>query len=261
LYACGLGRALLESGAAEDALAVALAYLRERPAHSGARALESLARLSLGDESGAARLLDYSQLVTTSVPSTPSGFANHAAFNAALAEHAANHPTLLASPLSHATENGLHSGSLLVEPRGPIRALESAVGAAAKDYLRELSAASGEHPVVRHRPGAVFLRMWCVVLERGGHQIPHIHPEAWLSGVYYAMLPEAIRNGSGPAGWLEFGEPDAAFPSRLRPATFRVRPEEGRMVMFPSYLYHRTVPFEEPGVRISIAFDVVPVPG
>ena len=30
------------------------------------------------------------------------------------------------------------------------------------------------------------------------------------------------------------------------------------MLLFPSYIYHRTVPFEGAETRISIAFDVVP---
>ena len=43
--------------------------------------------------------------------------------------------------------------------------------------------------------------------------------------------------------------------------TFRlVRPEAGTMVLFPSYFYHCTPPFEIPGPRISIAFDVMPDP-
>ena len=41
MYACGLGRALLESGSAEEALSQATRYLERRPGHSGARALES----------------------------------------------------------------------------------------------------------------------------------------------------------------------------------------------------------------------------
>jgi hypothetical protein len=58
---------------------------------------------------------------------------------------------------------------------------------------------------------------------------------------------------------LEFGQPDRDFPTKLAPALFRVRPEEGLLVLFPSYLYHRTLPFEEDGTRISVAFDVVPI--
>jgi hypothetical protein len=36
-----------------------------------------------------------------------------------------------------------------------------------------------------------------------------------------------------------------------------IRPEEGLMVLFPSYFYHGTVPLESDEVRISIAFDVI----
>ena len=36
-----------------------------------------------------------------------------------------------------------------------------------------------------------------------------------------------------------------------------IKPVEGLMVLFPSYFYHRTLPFESDEVRISIAFDVL----
>ena len=36
-----------------------------------------------------------------------------------------------------------------------------------------------------------------------------------------------------------------------------VRPEEGLIVLFPSYFYHRTVPTESADMRVSIAFDVL----
>ena len=36
------------------------------------------------------------------------------------------------------------------------------------------------------------------------------------------------------------------------------RSREGRVVLFPSYFYHRTIPFESDEQRISIAFDLMP---
>jgi tetratricopeptide (TPR) repeat protein len=260
IYACGLGRTYLEAGSANEALSEATRYLQRRPGYSGARALESLARIALGDAEGVGRLLDYPRFVSPIELEAPEGFDSVAAFNAALAAHAVGHRTLMSSPISHATKDGLHSGSLLVEPRGPITALERLVGAAISTYWRALSQ-SPPHPFVEQRPEAVFLKMWTVVLERGGHQIPHIHPEAWLSGVYYPQLPESIREGRGPAGWLEFGDAERPFPARMKAPTHQVRPREGLLVLFPSYFYHRTIPFDEPGTRVSIAFDVVPVSG
>lgn len=258
-YACGLGRALLESGAAEEALSQAIGLRVRRPGHSGALALEVLARAGLGDVEGVAKLLDYDRLMTQTVVTPPSPFPDLAAFNGALASHAKNHRTLLWAPLSHATLQGLHSGSLLVEPRGPIASFEQVVGHAIVDYGRSLPD-DNDHPFLAQRPRGVFLKMWTVVLRSQGHQISHIHPESWLSGVYYAKLPESVRTGAGPSGWLEFGEPDKPFPARTKPPIRRVRPEQGLLVLFPSYMYHRTIPFAGGGTRISIAFDVVPVP-
>jgi len=256
-YACGLARVHLEAGDAARASEVARAFLARRPGHSGALNVELLARYALGDAEGGARLGDYARFVSARALPAPDGFADVAAFNEALAAHAASHPTLMSAPVSHATASGLHSGSLLVEPRGPIAPFERAIAAAVTDYARRL-AGSPPHSFLDHRPRAVFLKMWCVVLERGGRQRPHLHPASWLSGVYYARVPEAVRAApdDAPAGWLEFGAPDRAYPGLLPPPLHRVRPEEGLLVLFPSYLFHRTLPFDADGTRISVAFDV-----
>jgi tetratricopeptide (TPR) repeat protein len=255
--ACGLARVLLEAGAAADALAAAQSHLGRRSGHAGALAVEALARLALGDREGADRLLDHDRFVAARELPLPEGFPDLATFNQAFAAHAATHRSLLPSPASHATAAGLHSGSLLVSPRGPVTAFEKALRTAVGQYTRSLPDIP-LHPFLLGRPQAAFFNMWCVVLQSGGHQIPHIHPEAWLSGVYYPQVPEAIRTGAGPEGWLEFGYAERPFPSLLEPRIVRIRPAEGLLVMFPSYFYHRTVPFEADGTRISVAFDLVP---
>lgn len=256
-YACGLARVLLESGDAAQALATAQAHLKRRPGHAGALAEQALARLALGDREGADYLLDHDRFVARMELPLPEGFPDLATFNQTFAAYAATHPTLLPSPASHATAAGLHSGSLLVAPESPVTAFDRALRSAVARYTRELPDIPG-HPFVTNRPGAAFFNIWCVVLESGGHQIPHIHPDAWLSGVYYPQVPEPIRTGQGPAGWLEFGSADRPFPSRLEPRVVRVRPVEGLLVMFPSYFYHRTLPFQAEGTRISVAFDLIP---
>jgi hypothetical protein len=72
-------------------------------------------------------------------------------------------------------------------------------------------------------------------------------------------LPEIVRvPGPGQAGWIEFGRPPEHFHGSVEPEVRAFQPEEGLMLLFPSYFYHRTVPFESAGTRISIAFDVLP---
>lgn len=254
---CGLGRTLVEAGRAEEALAVAASYLQVRPGHAGALSVDVLARMALGDGAGAARLVDHERFVVRRSLPVPPGYVDLASFNAALASAALTHPTLHRAPLRHATAAGLHSGSLLIAPSAPVLGLQHAVRMAVDEYCRALPDWP-EHPFVARRPSSSVLEMWCVVMERGGHQIPHIHPEAWLSGCYYPLLPAAVRAGNGPDGWLAFGEPDRAFPTQVEPAIVHTRPEEGLLVLFPSYFFHRTVPFDAPGTRVSFAFDVLP---
>jgi uncharacterized protein (TIGR02466 family) len=256
--ACGLSRVLLEAGRASEASVVARAYLRLRPGHAGALAAETLARSALGDSASVERLLDYERLLARVELAPPEGYPDVSTFNRELAAHVTSHHTLVRSPASHATKDGLHSGSLLVSPRGPVAALERALHAAVAAYLRALPEAP-DHPFSTSRPRAAFFNVWGVVLERGGHQTPHIHPSAWLSGVYYPEVPDAISGGEGLEGVLEFGGVDRPFPGPLAERTLSVRPHAGLLVLFPSYFYHRTIPFEAGGTRVSVAFDVVRV--
>ena len=60
--------------------------------------------------------------------------------------------------------------------------------------------------------------------------------------------------GAPPAGWIKFGEPPSELGLDI-PAYAEVEPREGRLVMFPSTMWHSTVPFEA-GERLVLAFDV-----
>ena len=136
---------------------------------------------------------------------------------------------------------------------------EEVVRGAVEDYC-QTRLADPVHPFLAQRPAGLGLSMWGVVMATQGHQIAHIHPAAWLSGVYYPRLPDAVRDDdSNHAGWIEFGRPPEDFHSSAKPSLKLVRPEEGLMILFPSYFYHGTVPFRAESPRFSIAFDVLPL--
>ena len=80
-----------------------------------------------------------------------------------------------------------------------------------------------------------------------------------MSGVYYVAVPDAVTAAMDDTeGWIEFGQPPDHFHGRVEPELKLVKPREGQLVLFPSYFYHRTIPFGATGRRISIAFDVLP---
>ena len=72
------------------------------------------------------------------------------------------------------------------------------------------------------------------------------------------MVPDVISDaGDGHDGWIEFGRPPDKY-GVADPDVRLFRPEPGLMLLFPSDVYHRTIPFDGDGTRISIAFDVLP---
>ncbi len=101
-----------------------------------------------------------------------------------------------------------------------------------------------------------FAGSWSVRLSGQGHHANHVHPQGWLSSALYVALPAEAERGAGQAGWLTLGEPQAALGVELPPAR-TIEPRPGRLVLFPSIMWHGTLPFAA-GERLTTAFDVAP---
>jgi hypothetical protein len=96
-----------------------------------------------------------------------------------------------------------------------------------------------------------------VRLRSQGYHTNHIHPEGWISSALYVVLPDEVREGEGDAGHLQFGVPPAELGIAVPPRR-SVKPEVGVLSLFPSYMWHGTVPFSSEQPRITVAFDLVP---
>lgn len=103
-----------------------------------------------------------------------------------------------------------------------------------------------------------FASSWYVKMSRGGHLTSHIHEEGWLSGVLYLAMPSDRPQGS-TAGGIEFSTDGDDYPREHDDfPRLTLLPVVGDIVLFPSSLFHRTIPFESNEERICIAFDVRP---
>jgi Putative 2OG-Fe(II) oxygenase len=87
-----------------------------------------------------------------------------------------------------------------------------------------------------------------------GFHSRHTHVKGWISSALYVELPPAAAMGPPPSGWLEFGAPPPELNLDLA-AYSQIEPVAGRLVLFPSHLWHGTVPFAD-GERLTVAFDV-----
>jgi len=248
----------LKSGDPAAALAACRAFRAEHPGHSAALALESVALTDLGRDAEAAALNGFDRFIVRRPIAAPKGFDNLRAFNQSLARHIRGHPSLAPAPASFSVEGGLSTGELLVMPKGPMAPFEKIIHAAVGAY-RDALPTDSDHPFVRRAPARWRATVWAIIIRRGGHQVPHIHPSGWLSAVYYVALPSTIAPpGGDDAGWIEFGRPYRDVPTTVPPRTLRIRPEEGLMILFPSYAWHGTVPFPGDEERVSISFDILP---
>ena len=213
-----------------------------------------------GNRDAGCRLYDFDRFVTRVSLAPPPGSGDIEAFNAALATAVREAPSLVWEPPNRVTRNGAVTQDLLAAPSPPIRNLERALRTAIDEY-RETLTAEPESPFLARIPRRYRLTLIASILKAGGRHPPHIHESAWLSGVYYVSVPAQIGPGSeGHGGWLEFGRPDHDLPEG---STFRRvshPPRAGTALLFPSYVFHGTLPFDGPGERIGIAFDAYPEP-
>jgi tetratricopeptide (TPR) repeat protein len=138
----------------------------------------------------------------------------------------------------------------------PIVALREQILATVRAYVDAMPDSPEHSYFGRRGKGLAFAGSWSSRLRDGGFHTHHIHPEGWISGVYYLQVPPAADTGD-QSGWLTFGVPNLG-PEVSLPALRAVQPKPGRLVLFPSYFWHGTVPFQDEIPRITIAFDLVP---
>lgn len=247
----------LAAGRPAEALTKIEKFLRHTPGHPSALAFKAFALLDQGRVDQARLLTAPDRFIAERRVNAPDGYADVQAFNDALASHVLAHPTLSPSPKAHATRKGRHSGELLSAPLGPMAAFRDEILSAFQAYRRRF-VGEAAHPFLDRCPDQVTLSVWGVVMDTDGHQVPHIHPAAWLSGVYYVDVPKSISaDDPEHAGWIEFGRPPVDIHATHDPDVRLYRPEAGLMLLFPSHFYHRTVPLQGQARRISIAFDVI----
>ena len=107
---------------------------------------------------------------------------------------------------------------------------------------------------IQHWPFEKNLYAWHNILKKQGYQAAHIHPSGWLSGVIYLKVVPPLDNNEGA---IEFSLNGENYSNINSPQLIH-QPKLGDIVLFPSSLYHRTIPFSTETDRIAISFDLKP---
>lgn len=211
-------------------------------------------RLTGDDRYGS--LYAYGQFVKTFDIETPDPWADLPSYLADLATSLEAAHGLIAHPLGQSLRGGSQTLQNLLQSQDPaIAAFFAAIDAPIRQYIAQLG--RGREALRQGNLGGYqFSGAWSVHLRPGGFHTDHVHPKGWLSSAFYVDTPSAVEAG-GREGWLKFGQPGIATLPALE-AEHWVKPQPGRLVLFPSYMWHGTVPFTSKDRRLSIAFDLVP---
>lgn len=241
----------------EEGARIARKGLDRLPLHQGLWALYSKL-LSLTDEKEFLRVCDYGQLVRPQRLAAPDGFGSVEDFCHELGTHL----DLLHGNNTHPTDQTVRGGSQtfgsLFNSNDPlveklVLELKKLITRFVDDFPR-----MHDHPFYsRARSNIRFSGSWSVKLKSGGFHTNHYHPEGWMSSALYISVPQTLQDEQSQPGWLKFGETNLQL-GRFDTIVRTIQPRVGQLVLFPSYCWHGTIPFESTDPRTTVAFDVLP---
>ncbi len=100
--------------------------------------------------------------------------------------------------------------------------------------------------------------MWAIINEKGAFNQRHHHGNSDLSAAYYVTAEKNCGDivFYDPRPAPVYRHPIAKSPNILNASVNSVQPEEGLLVLFPSYLEHSVNPNNSNNKRIVISFNV-----
>jgi tetratricopeptide (TPR) repeat protein len=241
--------------------AAAAALLQEAlalaPTDQTALALRNLAWRETGDARALSLTAMEDHVRVYDLPPPP-GFADTGSFNRALSQELSRLHTRKVEPHDQTLRGGTQTmGKLFGRGVREIEALRERIGEAVADYIARMPD-DPAHPLFgRKTDGFAYSGSWSCRLSSSGFHTNHVHPQGWISSAYYVALPDVVQD-KDQQGWIRFGQSNLNLGERDR-AFGAVQPAVGRLVLFPSYMWHGTVPFRAETARLTVAFDVVPL--
>ena len=106
---------------------------------------------------------------------------------------------------------------------------------------------------IKNWPTNYNLNGWLISMKKGGKLSPHMHDLGWLSGSIYVNVPQKSEADSG--NLVVCIDENEKNKNRNQKSIDVVT---GSLCLFPSSLFHYTIPFEAEENRIVLAFDVIP---
>lgn len=246
----------LMQGDAEQALARLHPLRRVAPHSQHWIAHEFVAHRMLGIDHP---FLDLDRFVRAYDLPIPPGYETLDAFNRDLAKALKSLHKFQARPLNQSLRGTGSQTTLSLNEteHAVIQTYTQALRAPIEDYLSEIGH-DPSHPTAARNSGTYkFKGIWSVLLRGGGFHEPHVHPDGWVSSAYYVTVPPETADATDRAGWIKFGDPPYKIPEGTAQAKW-ICPQPGRLVLFPSFVWHGTQPIADQSERLTAPFDLIP---
>jgi len=238
------------------------AVLKENPFDQMALGFKSTALRLMGDDR-LNDLVDHEAMVFQVEVPIPNGYSSRSEYFAEVSAVLESLHHTHAHPIDQSVRGGTQTNGFLFRIAHPvIKQLEQQIRLAIIEALHRFPSNS-KHPFWRrHVAGTqaadvVFSGAWSVRLSAQGFHTNHMHPKGWISSALYIAVPDEVSGATNDAGYIQFGAPEEKLGLDL-PSIRTVKPEVGSLVLFPSYMWHGTIPFTSDQPRITVAFDIIP---
>jgi len=248
-----LGRAYIASGDYNSSVQEYSKLLSSAPDNQGYWCLYATALKFIKNEEYE-YLYNYDKLVFSKKISPPKGYGNIKDFNRELKNALISVHSMEVQPINQSLVNGTQTvGRIFERTEAIIEKFQEVLKGEIYQLINKLPF-DAKHPTLKYASSDFkFSGAWSVKLKKNGFHKSHFHSEGWYSGVYYVNLPPL----KGNEGKLMFGKPDVVIPAEIEPDRV-VDVEEGKLVLFPSFFWHGTYPFQAEKERLTIAFDIIP---
>ena len=153
---------------------------------------------------------------------------------------------------AHSNKGGWHSQNFDIVNQGPPINFLNKI----KDYLKHIISNEFGWKYVSNKQRIVA--MWAIINKKNSFNVMHNHQNCYFSSAYYVKKPKN-------SGDITFFDPKEAktyrFPkiekyTEYSSEAVTIKPEEGDLLIFPSYLYHSVSENLSEDDRVVISFNV-----
>jgi len=147
---------------------------------------------------------------------------------------------------------GWHSPNFdLVNPGPPINFINSF-----KDFLKHIIEDQFGWEYVPNKQRVVA--MWSIINKKNSYNVRHNHQNCYLSAAYYIKKPENSGdiNFYDPKESKTYRFPEVEKHTSYSAQSITIKPEEGDLLIFPSYLYHEVGVNLSNEERVVVSFNI-----